>query len=212
MKAFRIGYIVTFSFLLILMMVSMTVGFFPAPTGPKRPEYPKYDSSASRLQLQQNSFDNGSLNTNQDSYSAQMDEYENQLKIYEEEQKTFMQAKVIPYARNVFVVWLVLIIIFEAVGLLLSQAGDDLVGGGFALSGVWAVVFGPIGCLLWFVNSLVASMGTRVEQEYTLEPIWQALGITSLLGVVALLLLGLILSGAFRRNSFNPQSVAPPIQ
>lgn len=181
MRAFRIGYILTFSFLLVLMVVSMTFGFFPAPTGPKSPTYPTSSSYSDP------------------SYSQNLTQYDKQQKQYQESQKTFLQEKIVPYARNVFVSWIILLITFQIVGMVAGYWGSGLVGAGFSFSGVWAVIFGPLGGLLWFANSLVASLGRTADNQFSLEPIYQAIGLTSLVGVIVMSVLGVFLYGRVRQ-------------
>lgn len=190
MRAFRIGYILTFSFLLVLMVVSMTFGFFPAPTGPKAPTYPTSSSYSDP------------------SYSQNLAQYDKQQKQYQDSQKSFLQEKIVPYARNIFVSWIILLIMFQIFGMLIGYWGSGLVGAGFSFSGVWAVIFGPLGGLLWFANSLVASLGRSAESQFNADPIYQAIGLTCLVGVIVLMVLGIFLYG--RVKQFLMPS--PPVQ
>lgn len=188
MRAFRIGYVFTLSFLLILAVVMLTFGFYPAPVGPKAPEYPTYPSM---------SYDS----TNTTAYSKQQAEYDGLRKSYDEEkkqydenQKTFLQTDIVPYARNVFMIWLLALVAFQVVGLLfVRRLGLPLVGAGYSFSGVWAVFLGPIGGFLWFASSIVSAFGQRANQQLVLDPLNQSIGIVSLLGVIVLSVLGFAL-------------------
>lgn len=180
MRAFRIGYILTLSFLLILTLVMLTFGFYPAPTGPKMPEYPNYASDST------DSYD-------PTAYQRQMNEYTEAQETYKAQQSTFMQDHIVPYARNVFVIWILSLVVFQVVGLILIRSVSDIAGAAFSFSGVWAVIFGPLGGMLWFASSLAASFGARADQTYSAEPIFQAIGIISLLGSIILTVLGIIL-------------------
>ncbi|HEY4694636.1 MAG TPA: hypothetical protein VIH52_01580 [Candidatus Nanoarchaeia archaeon] len=194
MRAFRIGYILSLSFLLILTVVTLTFGFYQPPSGPKAPEYP--DSSSS-LYDSSGDLSDDVYQRRLDERDKQLDEYDAKQKIYEEQQKTFVKDKVVPYARNVFAFWVVMAVGFQVIGLLLSKFRSPLVGAAFSFSGVWAVILGPLGGLLWFVNSLVSSFATQAEQEFTTESIFQTIGLISLLGVALLTTLGLFFYGEF---------------
>ncbi len=203
MRAFRIGYILTLSFLIVLTVVTLTFGFYPAPTGPKAPDYPSSRSTFST---------EGSFDT--DSYKSEYETYQKDRDRYEAEQKNFLKDKIVPYARNVFVIWIVVLLVFQVGGMLLSKYFSGLLGAAFSFSGVWAVIFGPLGGLLWFVNSLVSSFAGRAEEEFTVVPIFQAVGISGLLGVVVLTVVGLVLYG---KNSYSvstpqPSPPTPPAQ
>ena len=202
MKLFRIGFVLTLSLLLILMVGSITFGFFSAPEGPKRPQYPSYSSSSS--------FGSSSLSNSNS--SANLKKYEEESKKYEEEQNNFVKDKVVPYTRNVVVAWLILLIAFEAIGIILTKFGSPLVGAGYAFSGVWAIFFGPIGGLIWFANSLVSQFSTQAEASYSVDPILQAVGIASLLGVVALTAMGILFYGKIKPAVIEdePITVSPP--
>jgi len=178
-RAFRIGYILTLSFLLVLMVVTLTFGYYSAPKGPKAPEYPAGSSLSS-------------------TYQTEYDQYQKDRKKYEDQQEGFLQEKIVPYARNVFVIWIIFLLIFQVVGIVIARFGSALVGAGFSFSGFWAVVFGPLGGLLWFVNSLVSSFGRAAEQQFNPEPILQAIGITSLIGVVVISMLGTLFYGKIK--------------
>lgn len=207
MKLFRIGFVLTLSLLLILMVGSITFGFFSAPEGPKRPKYPSYSSSSP--------FGSSSLsNPRNSAYSTNLKKYEEESKKYEEEQKNFVKDKVVPYTRNVVVAWLILLIAFEAIGVVLTKFGSPLVGAGYAFSGVWAIFFGPIGGLIWFANSLVSSFSRQAEATFSIDPILQAVGVTSLIGVVALTALGIIFYGKIKPVVIENEPItvsSPPI-
>jgi ABC-type multidrug transport system fused ATPase/permease subunit len=186
-----------------MMVVTNTFGFFPAPEGPKAPEYP----SSSSLY---NFGDDSTSRTSE--YNARYQEYQKQQDQYQNEQKNFVQDKVVPYARNVFVVWVVLLIAFQVVGLTLTKYGSPLVGAAYAFSGVWAVIFGPIGGLLWFVNSLISSFSSRADQSFTVEPIFQGVGITTLIGVVVMTVLGILFYGQISIPRRQKEAIDPPIE
>ncbi len=205
MKLFRIGFVLTLSLLLILMVGSITFGFFSAPEGPKAPTYP----SLSNPSL----FGNSSItSSNSSAYSSSLKKYEEERKKYEEEQKNFVKDKVVPYTRNVVVAWLILLIAFEAIGVVLTKFGSPLVGAGYAFSGVWAIFFGPIGGLIWFANSLVSSFSRQAEATFSIDPILQAVGVVSLVGVVALTALGILFYGKIKPAVIDdePITVSPP--
>lgn len=206
MKAYRVGYILMVSFLLVLFVVSMTLGFYPAPKGPKAPEYPKYDSySDSSYSRDPYGSDYG-----YDSYSNKMKQYEEDKEDYEAEQRSFVRKKVIPYVRNVFVFWIIILGLFQVVGLFLARMGADLVGGAYSFSGVIAVLFGPFTGLIWFANSTIQSFSGRSEEQVILDPLWQALTVVSLLGVIGLTVVGLILFGPLRVVRPQPKPASPP--
>jgi hypothetical protein len=52
MRAYRVGFILTVSFLVLLSVICLTLGYMPAPTGPKAPEYPTYPSLTTQTQNQ----------------------------------------------------------------------------------------------------------------------------------------------------------------
>lgn len=187
MKAFRIGYITTFSFLLILTVFSATMGFYPAPKGQKMPEYPVSTNTTYDYN------DPVQVQRQQAEYKAQQDKYQSDLKSYQEQQKTFIQDKVVPYARNVFVVWITAVVVFEIIGLLFIKMGASLVGAGFAFTGFFAVIFGPLGGLMWYVSYLVSSFARGADQQFSSDPLFQAIAVTSIIGAIALAVVGYIL-------------------
>lgn len=208
MKAYRVGYILMLSFLLVLFIVSLTLGFYPAPKGPKAPEYPTYNSYDSSS-YNRNTYGSGS-NYGYDSYSEKMKQYDQDRKDYEAEQRTFVKRKVLPYVRNVFVFWIIVLGLFQVVGLFLARMGADLVGGAFSFSGVLAVLFGPLTGLIWFANATVQSFSGRVEEQLSLDPLWQALTIVSLLGIIGLTVVGLMLFGPLHLRP-RSQPTPPPV-
>lgn len=179
MRLFRVGYVVTLSFLIVLSVIMLTFGFYPTPKGPKAPEYPSYSDL--------------SVTYDSEAYRQRQQQYDQKQKVYQAEQKNFLQDKIVPYARNVFVFWIVMLLITAALGAAIARFVSELVGAGFAFSGVWAVLFGPLASLIWFANSLVRSFGRRAEQEFTVEPLLQAVGLTTLFSVVILAVVGVLL-------------------
>lgn len=177
MRAFRIGFVFTLSFLLILTILMMTLGFYPAPVGPKAPEYPTSTTT---------SVYPSTTTASPDDYTKKYAEYDQAKKQYDQDQKTFLQDKIVPYARNVVVFWVLMLVLFEIAGVILVKRFSEVVGAGFAFSGVWAVIFGPFGGILWFVNSVVSSFGSRANQTFSADIIFQSVGIMALLGVIAM--------------------------
>lgn len=229
-NAFRIGFVVTLSFLLIFSTITFTLGYFPPPEGPKAPEYPTYESSQLSQPLMNNSQQQkmpGQTLTPgippsvqyTDPYQEKINKYNESKKLYDQQQKTFVKNKIIPYLRNVLVGWILAVIIFEILGLVFSKLGLDILGGGYAFSGVWSAVFGPFGGLLWFISSWVYALSGKSNQEFSTDPILQAVSLTSLFGVIVLTVFGLIFSGRFRLNmprltpspSQNPYPQEPPL-
>src|SRR4030067_1787529 len=162
MRAFRIGYIITLSFLLVLMIITLTFGFFPAPKGPEAPKYPSYsDYSYTTSYTSTKKYDTSKYESEQKKYR------EDQAK-YQTEQKNFVQDKVVPYTRNVFVAWVVLVLLFQIIGLFLAKFGSDFVGAAYSFSGLWAVIFGPLSGIIWAAASLVSSFSRGAEAEVTI--------------------------------------------
>lgn len=189
MKAFRVGFIASLSFFIILGIFTTTLGFYPPPKGQKMPEYPKYPTV---------NYTDPNYQSELQKYDVEMKKYDTDLKKYQEGQKTFAKDKIIPYARNVFVGWIMVILGIELVGLVVSSAGYQLVGGGWAFSGVWAILFGPIGSLLWYANTLIASFTRQAEQEYSTDPVLQAVAISCIVAVIAMSGVGIFLEKAKR--------------
>lgn len=187
MKAFRVGFIVTLSFLLLLSVVAGTLSFFPPPKGPQTPKMPDYPSSSSY-------GSNPALyQKQQDDYNAQYKTYQEDTKTYQEKQKTFTQDKIVPYVRNIFVAWIGIVVVFEIIGLLFIQMNSSLVGGGFAFSGFWAVVFGPIGGMMWYASAIVSSFARTSENQFSSDPVLQAVCFASIIGVIVLSFVGFLL-------------------
>ncbi len=220
-NAFRIGFVVTLSFLLIFSVITFTLGYFPPPEGPKAPEYPTYESpSYPQLLNQQQKTPIQSLNSNTPTYPLQYnDPYQEKLKkynvdkkLYDQQQKTFVKNKIIPYIRNILVSWILIVVLFEILGLIFSKLGLDILGGAYAFSGVWSAIFGPFGGLIWFVSSLVYALSGKSNQEYSTDPILQAISLASFFGVVILTVFGLIFSGRFNLSMprFNPPAPQNP--
>ncbi len=188
MKALKIGYILSLSFLLVLTVVTATFGFYPAPKGPKAPEYPK----------------TASYDYTSDSYKNQTTQYEAQRTQYDAEQKFFLQNQIVAYTRNVVVLWIFSLIVFGIVGLLLSLVKTEVVGAGYVFSGVWAVLYGPVGLMMWYVSGLVRTFGARAEQDFSTDSIFQSAAYICIFGVIVLTALGIVI---FRRKSPQPQAV-----
>lgn len=184
-KAFRIGYIVTFSFLLILAVVTGTFGFYQAPTGAKSPESPAYPTYNYSNQVE--------YAKQQSDYAAAQQKYQEKLKAFQVSQKNFISDKIIPYTRNVFVMWIAAVVVFELIGLLFIKMSSSMVGSGFAFTGFLAVVLGPVGGLLWYASSIVSTFSHNADQEFSSLPIYQAICVTALIGVVVLAAIGYFL-------------------
>lgn len=194
MRLFRLGYVFTISFFLLLAIVTLTFGFYQAPAGPKAPAYPSITPSYSMASP--SSF-------NDAEYQRQMEDYQKKQTQYQEDQKHFLGQKVVPYARNVFVFWIVVLFAIVALGVLLAYLGAELAGAGLAFTGVWAVLFGPLGCMVWFAQSLVRSFGGKAEEDFSVTSLLQAVGIASGLAVLVLLILGVLLFRE-RRSKQSP--------
>lgn len=184
MKAFRVGFIVSLSFLLLLSVITGTLGFFPPPKGPKPPEYPKYPTV---------SYNDPQYAKQQQEYADGMKKYSDDQKLYQDSQKNFTQKNIIPYARNVFIAWIAFVVLFEIIGLLFVQMNSSLVGGGFAFTGFWALVFGPVGGLMWYASALVSSFARTSSQEFSSDPVLQAISMASIMGALALSVVGFVL-------------------
>ncbi len=208
MKLFRIGFVLTLSLLLILMVGSITFGFFSAPEGPKRPSYPSYSNSSS---FGSSSLNNSNSAANLKKYEEESKKYQEESKVYQEEQKNFVKDKVVPYTRNVVVAWLILLVAFEAIGITLTKFGSPLVGAGYAFSGIWAIFFGPIGGLMWFASSLVSQFSTQAEASYSVDPILQAVGVVSFIGVISLTALGILFYGKIGSKVIEDEPIKAPL-
>ena len=195
MRLFRLGYVFTVSFFIFLAVVTLTFGFYQAPKGPKAPEYPSITPSYSLASPSA---------SNDAEYQRQMDQYEAENKKYLEGQKNFLGDEIVPYARNVFVLWIVTLLAIVGMGAVLARLGADLVGGAMAFTGVWAVIFGPLGCIIWFAQSLVRGFGGRAEEQFSVTPLLQAVGMASGIAVIILLLIGLLL---FKQKQPNSQTL-----
>lgn len=238
MRGFRIGYIVTLSFLILFTGASLTLAFFRAPEGPKRPEYPDYPSNSTypysagesaqgilpRIQqampgqpMQDLYYDDSTgsammpiatptpydmyQDPAQIEYQQKMDQYNKDVKKYQEDQKNFMSEKIVPYVKNVLILWIVMLVLFELIGLGLVKLGSTLTGSAFAFTGVWAIIFGPIGMSIFLMNSLVSSYASRSEQPVSVESIFQTTGFVGLAGVVILTVAGVFFEGVIKRRS-----------
>lgn len=248
MRGFRIGYIVTLSFLILFTGASLTLAFYKAPQGPKMPTYPEYPSSpvvplsnmsapsqGMMSQIQQVMPGKANQNMYYDSsssammpapvvsptpydpyyqdpaqieYQKKMEQYNKDYKQYQEDQKNFMKDKIVPYVKNVLVLWIVMLVGFELIGLGLAKLGSTLTGSAFAFTGVWAIIFGPIGMSIFLMNSLVSSYAVRSEQPVSVESIFQTTGFVGLAGVIILTVAGILFEGVLKRRSHSamPQS------
>ena len=210
MRAFRIGYILTLSFFLVLMVLTLTFGYFPAPNGPKAPKYPSSTDYTYSSDYNTSKYENSE-------YQKSMKQYEEARDKYEKEQKTFIQDKVVPYVQTVFVAWIILFLLFQVIGLVLAKFGSAFVGAAYSFSGLWAILFGPLSGLVWFVSGLVTSLSGQAEEEFTVRPIFQAVGVTCLVGVIVLTALGVLFFSQVRKMFGGPGSeesatvVDPPI-
>lgn len=212
LSAYRVGYVITLSFMLIASMFTFTLGYYPPPEGPKRPEYPTYSPGPIPLMqsLQQIPY--------QYPQQGDYDKYQRELKQYEADQKNFIKDKIIPYTKRVLVGWILVIVLLEVIGLILTNAGQSFVGGAYAFSGVWAVIFGPIGSLVWFLSAIVSSFAGRANQDYSADPVLKAVSVALIFGSVVLTVFGLILIGNLRlrfpqifRTSSPSPSPEPPL-
>lgn len=194
MRAFKIGFVLTLSFMIFLGILSCSFGFFPAPVGPKAPAYPSYSSALpSPLSSLGGSYQTTAPTQTQLSYDQQMTQYQSDLKKYQEEQKIFIQGKIIPYVQGMFISWILVLVLIGVIGILMVKYISELVGGALIFTGVWAAFVGPLGGTFWFINSLVSSFAKQVEAEFSVQPIFQAVGITTIVGAIILILLGAFL-------------------
>lgn len=200
MRAFKIGFVLTLSFMIFLGILSCSFGFFPAPVGPKAPTYPSY-SNTSLIGSLSGSSQATSPTQTQLSYDQQMTQYQSDSKKYQEEQKIFIQGKIVPYAQGIFVSWILILIILGIIGILMARFLSELVGGAVVFTGVWSAILGPIGGMIWFMNSLVSSFAKQAEAEFSAQPIFQAVGISTIIGVIVLILLGTFLFPKIKTSS-----------
>jgi len=212
-NGFRIGFIASLSFLLIIAVFAGTMGYFPPPEGPKAPEYPNYTDYQFLSQplnlLNQNQIQQTPIDTSYESeYDKALREYNEAREAYEEEQASFVEEKIVPYARNVFVSWIVLQTVFVLIGVFFIKINSELVGSGFAFSSVWTILFLPLGGIIWYANLLISSFAMQAEKTYSADPILQAVMWTSIAGVLLLTIFGSILYGAIRLPRMN--SNVPP--
>lgn len=192
--------------MLLLSAFTFTIGYYPPPEGPKAPEYPAYSPPpASFLQSLQ-----GTTTMQQSPYPYPDNDYQTKLDRYKEDQKTFIKGEILPYTKNVLVGWVLTIVAFEIIGMLLVKMGQFLVGGAYAFTGVWAIIFGPIGSLFWFASSLIASFAGRANQDYSFDPIMKALALSLIFGSVFLTLLGLVILGNLRLRLPRFSMQGPP--
>lgn len=255
MRFFRVGYIVTVSFLIFFTLITLTLGFYNAPEGPKEPEYPTYNeiiggetppvrplpmpmrgetgtvesmqsdvaigispeeqsrilplpptaTGSSVLPIATPTPNNGMPmpdpyyynNFRESDYQRRLQQYEKDREKYEEDKADFINDEVVPYVRNVFMIWLVAVIAFELAGILLIKIGSVLTGSAFAFTGIWAVIFGPISGAIFLMNNLASSYLRRGDEQINVESIFQAVGIVGLLGVVVLSAAGYFLENVF---------------
>lgn len=238
MRGFRIGYIVTLSFLILFTGASLTLAFFKAPEGPQMPKYPEYPGSPAlpysaaepaqgilpRIQqampgqpMQDIYYDDSTgsammpiatptpydyyQDPAQQEYQQKMDQYNKDVEKYQNDQKNFMKDKIVPYVKHVLVLWIVMLVAFELIGLGLVKIGSTLTGSAFAFTGVWAIIFGPIGMSVFLMNSLVSSYASRSEQPVSVEGIFQTTGFVGLAGVIILTVAGVLFEGVLKRRS-----------
>lgn len=192
MKAFRVGFILTLSFLLVMAVFSGTIGFYPPPKGLERPEYPTPSTDI----IDYN--DPAAYERQQAEQRQKYDEYQVQVDAYEKQQKTFTQEKIVPYAQTVFAGWIIAVVLFTIIGLIMVQLGSTLVGGGFAFSGFWAVVLGPVGGFMWYAGTIVSRFANTANESYSADPLMQTICITSTVGIVVLSAVGFILESKNR--------------
>lgn len=178
--------------MLFLAGVSVSFGFFSPPTGQKAPVYPEYPSSVtnSSLDLPQGSTEYKVASTK---YSQDLENYKVAKKQYDQGQKGFVQNKIVPYARNMFIGWVFVLTLLAVVGLVLAKFASELVGAGFMFTGVWVAIVGPLGGLVWFANSLVSGLARQAEAEFSLDQLFQAIGLTTIIGVIILSIIGIVL-------------------
>ena len=130
-----------------------------------------------------------------------MEQYNKDLKSYQEDQKNFMSEKIVPYVKHLLVLWVILLVLFELIGLGLVKIGSTLTGSAFAFTGVWAIIFGPIGMSIFLMNSLVSSYASRSEQPVSVEGIFQTTGFVGLAGVIILTIAGVLFEGVIKRRA-----------
>ena len=200
MNGFKIGFIVSLSFLLVTAVYAGTLGYFPAPEGPKAPEYPDY-GSLSPYSQPLNVFQTQPQQLNipvQSEYERELEQYQKDMETYKTEQETFVDREIIPYVRNIIVAWIIVHTLFVLLGIVFIRLKSELVGSGFAFSSVWTIFFLPLACTMWYVNLMVSSFSRQSEQAFSVEPIFQAVMWTSIAGVVVLSIFGSMLYGVFR--------------
>lgn len=201
MNGFRIGFVGTLSFLLFIAVVVGTLAYYPAPKGPKAPVYPNYQDYPSPYQsqsltpTQNNPLAKPAIQVQDDEYSKALKKYNDETKTYKERQLKFTNEKIVPYVRNVFVGWIAAVVAFELIGVLFIKIGSDLVGSGYAFSGMWAVIFGPIGGLVWYASAIISSFARTAEQEVSADPVLKAVTWATVIGVVVMTILGNFLYG-----------------
>ena len=145
-------------------------------------------------------------------YSEDLKKYDEDMKVYKNTQKVFIKDKIVPYVRNIFVGWIAIVILFEALAIFFIKIGSDLVGSGYAFSGVWAIIFGPIGGLIWYASALISSFSKQAEQEFSSDPVLKAVTWASIIGVVVLTLLGNFLYGKMLPHLPRSKQTVPPFQ
>lgn len=210
MNGFRIGFVAAFSFLLVVAVFSGTLGYFPPPEGPKAPEYPTYTDYPLGAQapniLNQNQVQQfNDLQPIESDYEKAVREYNEERKKYEEEQASFVDEKIVPYARNIFIAWISLQTLFVLIGLFFIKINSELVGSGFAFSSVWTILFLPLGGIIWYANLIISSFALKAEETYSADPILQAVMWSSIFGVVLLTIFGNLLYGVIRFPKSNNQ-------
>ena len=219
MKALSIGYVLTLSFLLVFAVATITAGYFPAPIGPKAPEYPDTSTldynisplsalSTQSQPVQAQAFP--SYENPQNSYQKSLSEYKAQKKQYEEDQKNFIEAKMIPYVRNVLVAWILVFVLFEVIAMVIAKLSSAVVGAGYAFSSVFAILFLPFWGSIFAINSLVSTLSQQADRTFSIDPITRTVGIVSLLAVVVLTIAGMIFFGGFKMTFLKRATYSPP--
>ncbi len=180
MRAFNIGFIASLSFLLVLSVMFLTLGFYLVPQGPAYPVYPSTQPSSYNT--------DGSYTNEQNAVYAK---YDSDVKKYEDESKGFMKDRFLPYIQNVFVGWVIVLMFFEIIAIICAKFISPVVGGAYAFTGVWAVFGGPIfGMILMSVFGF-SNVPTSEETASAIEAMYKMVGIASLLGSAVLTVIGL---------------------
>jgi hypothetical protein len=179
MKAFSIGYIVTLSFLLVMTLLFATLGFYPAPVGPKSPQYPNTSYSTSNMSQEEI-----------ERQASRLAAYDRERKKYDEEQKTFASKHLLPYSRNVIVGWIGILVILQIIGVLFLRHTPH-VAGAYAFTGVWAVIFGPFVGTALIAGSVISTINASQAEPVPLDSFYKTVTFFGVLGCVALTTIGM---------------------